>query len=248
MDRTSPSGTASTTLHNSKLISKRRQDRLAAAPTTRDSYHHGDLRAALIQAADEMIAQNGIEGFSLRAAAQRAGVSPAAPAHHFGGAKGLLTEVAILAYERAASYIDGAGRSEDIVTDVRAVGLAFIKFAVDYPGHFRLMFRNDLVDRSDPRLSAASKGPGIRLGHAVLAYRSNAVPQPGSFEDSAEMLCGIAAFHGLANMVIEEKAVQFFKGATAKNFVVQYLPKVVDHLFPRNKAHLREPQPRKEKA
>ncbi|AXC13844.1 Transcriptional regulator, TetR family [Acidisarcina polymorpha] len=203
---------------------------------------------ALIQAADEMIAQGGIEGFSLRAAAQRAGVSPAAPAHHFGGAKGLLTEVAILAYERAGRYIDGAGHSNDIVADVRAVGLAFIKFAIDYPGHFRLMFRNDLVDRSDPRLSKASKEPGIRLGHAVLAYRSNAVPQPGSFEDSAEMLCGIAALHGLANMVIEEKAMQFFKGATAKNFVNRYLPKVVEHLFPRTETHPSEPERRKDDA
>ena len=238
MGRTSPTRTASTTLPKSKGLSKRRKDAPADHAKLRDSYHHGDLRAALIQAADEKIAQSGIEGFSLRAAAQRAGVSPAAPAHHFGGAKGLLTEVAILAYERAGRYIDRAGRSEDVVADVRAVGLAFITFAVDYPGHFRLMFRNDLVDRSDPRLSAASKGPGIRLGQAVLAYRYKAVPQPGSFEDSADMLCGIAALHGLANMVIEEKAVQFFKGATAKNFISQYLPRVVEHLFPRTQAHL----------
>ena len=246
MNRTHPSGLASTTLHNSKPLSKRRQDCPALAPGPRDSYHHGNLRAALIKAADEMIAHGGIEEFSLRAAAQRAGVSPAAPAHHFGGAKGLLTEVAILAYERAGRYIDGAGRSNDIVADVRAVGVAFIKFAVEYPGHFRLMFRNDLVDRSDPRLSAASKEPVIRLGHAVLAYRSNAVPQPGSFEHSAEMLCGIAALHGLANMVIEEKAMQFFKGATAKNFVSRYLPKVVEHLFPRIEVHLSEPEPERE--
>ncbi len=183
-----------------------------------------------------MIAQSGIEGFSLRAAAQRAGVSAAAPAHHFGGAKGLLTEVAILAYERAGRHIDDAGHSDDAVADVRAVGLAFIRFAINHPGHFRLMFRNDLVDRTEPRLSAASKAPGIRLGRAVLAYRSNTVPQPGSFEDSAEMLCGIAALHGLANMVIEEKAMQFFKGATAKNFVAKYLPRVVEHLFPRAEA------------
>lgn len=104
--------------------------------------------------------KKGIEGFSLRAADQKAGVSPAASAHHFGGAKGLLLEVAILAYERAGWYIDGAGRLYDVVTDVRAVGLSFICFAVDYPGDFRLMFRNDLVDRSDPRLAAAQQRTG----------------------------------------------------------------------------------------
>ena len=122
---------------------------------------------------------------------------------------------------------------QDVVNDVRAVGLSFIRFAVDYPGHFRLMFRNDLVDRSDPRLAAASKTPGNRLGQAVLAYRGEMKSGPGSFEQSAEMLCGIAALHGLANLVLEEKALHFFKGATAKNFVGEYLPKVIEHLYPR---------------
>ena len=227
-------GTVEAARHNPSDLSKRRQDNSLNAVTARDSYHHGDLRAALITAADELIAQKGIEGFSLRAAAQRAGVSPAAPAHHFGGAKGLLTEVAILAYERAGRYIDGAGRSQDAVADVRAVGLSFVKFAVDHPGHFRLMFRNDLVDRSDPRFKAASKAPGIRLGHAVLTYRGRTDPSPASFEDAAEMLCGMAALHGLANLVLEEKAIHFFKGATAKNFTKEYLPKVIEHLYPRS--------------
>jgi AcrR family transcriptional regulator len=233
MGRTSLLKTTMTAANETSGLSERRQDKPASTRSGRDSYHHGDLRAALIAAADEIIEQKGIEGFSLRAAAQKAGVSPAAPAHHFGGAKGLLTEVAILAYERAGRYIDGAGHSQDVVADVRAVNLAFVKFAVDHPGHFRLMFRNNLVDRSDPRLAAASKGPGMRLGHAVLAYRGNAKPNPASFEDAAEMLCGLATLHGLANLVLEEKATHFFKGATAKNFVSEYLPRVIEHLYPR---------------
>src|ERR687885_2712367 len=132
-------------------------------PGKRSTYHHGDLRAALIQAADEIIAEGGIEAFSLRAAAQRAGVSPAAPAHHFGSAKGLLTEVALLAFERVGRYIEAAGHSDDVVTDMRALGLALVTFAVDHPGHFRLMFRNDLVNRSDPRYPEMSIKPGMRL-------------------------------------------------------------------------------------
>jgi AcrR family transcriptional regulator len=231
MARTSSPKTVQTTASHSSALSKRRQDRASTVKKARISYHHGDLRAALILAADELIAEKGIEGFSLRAAAQKAGVSPAAPAHHFGAAKGLLTEVAILAYERAGQYIEKAGRSHDAVTDVRAVMLAFVTYAVDYPGHFRLMFRKDLVDRSDARLAAASKGPGNRLGHAVLAYRGKAKPDPGSFEDAADMLCGIATLHGLANLVLEEKAAHFFKGATAKNFVGEYLPKVIEHFY-----------------
>ncbi len=196
------------------------------------TYHHGDLREALIQAADEMIAKEGIESFSLRTAAQRAGVSPAAPAHHFGNARGLLTEVAILAYERADHYVEQAGHSEDVVADVRAVSLAFISFALHHPGHFRLMFRNDLVDRSDPRLAAASKIPGMRLARAVLAYRGTPDVDPESFGDAADMLCGLATLHGLANLMLEEKAAHFFQGASPKNFVKEYLPKVIERLYP----------------
>ncbi len=202
-------------------------------PNKRLSYHHGDLRAALIEAADEIIAKEGIEGFSLRTAAQRAGVSPAAPAHHFGSARGLLTEVAILAYERADRSIGEAGQTDDAVADVRAVSLAFIDFVLRYPGHFRLMFRNDLVDRSDPRLAAVSKAPGMRLARAILAYRGKAEIDPGSFDDAADMLCGLATLHGLAHLVLEEKAAHFFEGANRKNFVKEYLPKVIERLYPR---------------
>jgi len=69
----------------------------------------------LIQAADEIIAEGGIEAFSLRAAAQRAGVSPGAPAHHFGSAKGLLTEVALLAFDRLSRYIEEVRRLDDVI-------------------------------------------------------------------------------------------------------------------------------------
>lgn len=198
----------------------------------RSTYHHGDLRAALIKAADEIIAKDGIEAFSLRVAAQRAGVSPSAPAHHFGSAKGLLTEVALLAFERADRYIADAGHSNDVVADVRAVSLAFITFVLHHPGHFRLMFRNDLVDRSDPRFAAVSSRPGLRLGRAVLAYRGKVDVEPGSFENAADMLCGMATLHGLAHLVLEDKAAHFFHGANRRNFLKEYLPRVIGRLYP----------------
>lgn len=206
----------------------------------RSTYHHGDLRAALIQAADEIIAEQGIESFSLRAAAQRAGVSPAAPAHHFGSAKGLLTEVSLLAFERANRYIEAADHDKDVVADVRGVSLAFITFVLHHPGHFRLMFRNDLVNRDDPRFAAASRNPGMRLGRAVLAYRGTPNVDPDSFEDAADMLCGLSTLHGLAHLVMEEKAAHFFRNANSQNFVKEYLPKVIQRLYPDGNATSRK--------
>lgn len=181
----------------------------------RSTYHHGDLRAALIEAADAIITEGGIEAFSLRAAALRAGVSPAAPAHHFGSARGLLTEVAFLAFERVDRYIEDAGHSEDVVADVRAVSLAFLTFVLHHPGHFRLMFRNDLVNREDPRFAAVSKRPGMRLSRAVLAYHGRLDLDPNSFDDAADMLCGLATLHGLAHLLLEDKAAHFFRQATS---------------------------------
>lgn len=209
----------------------------------RSTYHHGDLRAALIRAADEIIAEGGIETFSLRAAAVRAGVSPGAPAHHFGSAKGLLTEVAFLAYERVDQYIQKAGSSTDPVADVRSVSLAFLKFVLDHPGHFRLMFRNDLVNRQDPRFAAVSKRPGIRLSRAVLAYHGRYDVDPDSFEDAADMLCGLSTLHGLAHLVLEDKAAHFFRKANSRNFVKEYLPKVIERLYPAKPARGSKEQP-----
>jgi AcrR family transcriptional regulator len=202
-------------------------------PAKRSTYHHGDLRAALIQAADDIIAEGGIEAFSLRAAAQRAGVSPGAPAHHFGSAKGLLTEVALLAFERAGRYLEEVGHSEDAVTDVRALSLAFVTFALDHPGHFRLMFRNDLVNRNDPRYPEVSIKPGKRLSLAIAAYQGKSDLDLNRFEDAADIFCALSTLHGLAHLVLAEKTAPFFQNVTAADFVKKELPRVLERLYPR---------------
>ncbi len=201
-------------------------------PGKRSTYHHGDLRAALIQAADEIIAEGGIEAFSLRAAAQRAGVSPAAPAHHFGSAKGLLTEVALLAFERVGQYIEEAGHSDDVVTDMRALSLAFVTFAVDHPGHFRLMFRNDLVDRSDPRYPEMSIKPGMRLALAIAAYHGKSEMDLNRFEDAADTFCALSTLHGLAHLILAEKTAPFFENASSRDFLEKELPRVLARMYP----------------
>ena len=72
---------------------------------SRENYHHGQLREALITAADEILHESGIEGFSLRKAAARAGVSPGAPAHHFKSVTGLLTAVAVLTLDEKLTWL-----------------------------------------------------------------------------------------------------------------------------------------------
>lgn len=198
----------------------------------RSTYHHGDLRAALIQAADDIIAEGGLEAFSLRAAAQRAGVSPGAPAHHFGSAKGLLTEVALLAFERLGGCIEEVGRSGDVAADVRALSLAFVTFVLDHPGHFRLMFRNDLVNRDDPRYRELSMKPGRRLDLAIAAYRGKPEVDVNRFEDAADIFCGMSMLYGMATLILEEKAAHFFENATSRDFAKKELLRVLEHMYP----------------
>lgn len=117
--------------------------RTPAADATRDAYHHGALREALIEAAEAVLAERGLEGFSLREVARRSGVSPAAPAHHFGDAEGLLAAVATLAFDGLTAALkagDERGGS-DPVAQLREQGLGYVGFALKHPGRFGLMFR-----------------------------------------------------------------------------------------------------------
>lgn len=129
---------------------------------TKSGYHHGDLRAALLTAAAEQIAAEGVDAVSLRALAQRAGVSHAAPAHHFGNRQGLLTELAIEGFLLLADELHAAAG------DFRAVAVAYIGFARRYPGHFDVMFRRDLLRSDDERLAAVRRRTGEELRSGVV--------------------------------------------------------------------------------
>ncbi|WP_183816738.1 hypothetical protein [Tunturibacter empetritectus] len=72
----------------------------------------------------------------------------------------------------------------------------------------------------------------MRLSLAVLAYRGRGEVDPDSFDDAADMLCGLSTLHGLAHLVLEDKAAHFFRGANSKNFIKNYLPKVIERLYP----------------
>ncbi|SDE35958.1 TetR/AcrR family transcriptional regulator [Glycomyces harbinensis] len=117
-----------------------------------DRYHHGDLRRALIDAAVEAVGEAGPSALSLRAVAKRAGVSHAAPAHHFGDKAGLLTAVAAEGFDRFADALEAAWRD---FGEFGAVGAAYVRFAIDHRPYFEVMFRPELVHTDDPDLLRA---------------------------------------------------------------------------------------------
>ena len=115
----------------------------------RTSYHHGALRAAVLSEAAVMVDREGVDGVTLRELARRVGVSHAAPAHHFGDRRGLFTALAVDGFEVLARELADAGN------DFRAVALAYVRFAIEHPGHYAVMYRLDLLDPADPTLLAA---------------------------------------------------------------------------------------------
>lgn len=126
--------------------------------TKKPAYHHGDLRNALIGAALEILEANGVEGLTLRGVAARAGVSHAAPAHHFPSIKSLLTALCTIGFLRFHDSVAQACASapEEAPSQLRAAGAGYLAFAVSQPELFRLMFSTPASDWTDDALCAAS--------------------------------------------------------------------------------------------
>ena len=160
-------------------------------------YHHGNLRRALLDAAIDMIATDGVAALNLRDLARRCGVSHAAPAHHFGDGRGMLTAIATEGYDglAAATATTWAETSSFL-----EVGVAYVRYAVTHPGHFAVMFRPDLVDPADPQLVRASTASAAMLYGPV-----GSVADVGGDED-ARQVAGTAAWalvHGIATLWLQ---------------------------------------------
>jgi AcrR family transcriptional regulator len=173
----------------------------------RERYHHGDLQRALIAAAEAILTERGVEGFTLREAARRAGVSAAAPAHHFGSAAGLLTEVALLGFETLTRFLrDGADEGgADPAARLRGQGLGYVRFARAHPARFLLMFRKDRLNWEDGRLRAAGQAAFLELEDAVRAYRGIAAGGPLDRAALATVLAAWSVVHGFAHLALDGK-------------------------------------------
>jgi len=179
----------------------------------RQSYHHGDLREALIRAADAILAENGVEGFTLRAAARRAGVSAAAPAYHFASVRGLLTEIAILGYEELRRYVEIADFAGSGTALLRAQAAGYVRFALTHPGRFRVMFRPDLHLPEEERLHEAAYAAMGQI--ALTVGRINNLPlDPADRRIMALTVAAWSQAHGIAQLFLDGKLSGFAGTAT----------------------------------
>jgi AcrR family transcriptional regulator len=135
----------------------------------RESYHHGNLREALIEAALDLIAERGPAGFTFAEVARAAGVSPAAPYRHFRDRNALVAEIARLGFEQFAVELETAWRGgrPNPVTAIENCGKAYLAFARQEPASYAAMFGAGLVLEDDPTLLVASERAFGVLRHAA---------------------------------------------------------------------------------
>ncbi|MBK8457405.1 MAG: TetR/AcrR family transcriptional regulator [Phyllobacteriaceae bacterium] len=165
-------------------------------------YHHGDLRAALLSAAEEELAEKGVEAFTLRGVAKRAGVSHAAPAHHFRNVEAMLTALAAIGFRRltAAMRARHAEAAKTPRDQFIASGVGYVDFALANPALFRLMFSSQRPEHGNADMADAGAEAFEVLVDDVAAVRGDdpMASRDGRFDVTAAW----SLAHGLANLLI----------------------------------------------
>ncbi|RLV71026.1 Transcriptional regulator, TetR family [Streptomyces sp. CBMAI 2042] len=118
------------------------------------TYHHGDLRAACLRAARELLEEDGSAGLSLRAVARRAGVSATAPYRHYADREALVSAVAAEGYRELAGSLAQAHPAPSTPDELSGVAVAYVRFALEHPALFRAMFAEPCDPSSAERVAA----------------------------------------------------------------------------------------------
>jgi len=160
-------------------------------PRGERSYHHGDLRNGLLEAARAILEEQDLSALTLRAVARRAGVSHAAPYRHFPNHEALLVELGLEGFAELRQFIVEAGKVGGPESErIANIGAAYMRFVAQRPAVARLMFGPQLPHREKfPALSTAADAIGAEIGAAL--------------SDPNLGLAVWAAVHGLAMLVLE---------------------------------------------
>ncbi len=181
--------------------------RSRAKGTARPSktYHHGNLRPALVEAAAGLLETAGPLGVTLRGAARMAGVSQTAPYRHFADKDALLAAVAEDGFQALTAAMSRAEQAERSgpTRKLQAIGVAYVRFAVDYPSRYRLMFGPVVQGRSHPALRAPAQAAWSVLNGAVASCQRAGQVRIG--EPAALSFVLWSLLHGLAALILDEQ-------------------------------------------
>lgn len=157
----------------------------------RESYHHGNLRRELMDAALRLVSEGGPDAFTVSEAAREAGVSSGAPYRHFADRRALLRAVAEEGHELHAEALEAAVRDADPRQRVAAIGEAEIRFALEHPAHYRVMWAPEYRDPEDDAMVQEIEANRARIEASVAS------------RDAAAMLAAQCAIYGLARLAAD---------------------------------------------
>lgn len=172
--------------------------------SARKRYHHGNLRAALVEAGLQIIELEGVDGISLRAVARRARVSHSAPYHHFANKAELLAALAAAGFDQLVVAMQSEmAQVKEPLDQLRAIGRAYTHFAANNPFVFRMMFRPELTKPAKhPQLrEAEARAFGALIQSIVVCQQAEQLPPSDPFELAA---CAWSGVHGLATLQVEQ--------------------------------------------
>lgn len=169
------------------------------------TYHHGELKASILLAAGNILEKEGLASLSVREAARRAGVSHNAPYRHFPDRESLLAALAAEGFERFARALE-EGQSRD---GLRGRGEAYVRFALEHPQRFRLMFGGEVAMQKHPALREAATRAFSGLAGALTQHLSGVASGDAS-------IAAWALVHGLANLMLNERIAASLRGARSE--------------------------------
>jgi AcrR family transcriptional regulator len=182
--------------------SRRRQ------PTGETPYHHGDLHDALLAAAERVLERDGLAGLTLRAVAREAGVSHAAPTHHFGDLTGLLSELAAIGFRRFNEAMATSDSTETHpLMKALARAKAYVAYAQARPGMYGLMFRTERLEMTRPSLHEAATAAFEGLANAVSLIRNEKLAGEAlealSLDQAAAIARTWSLVHGFTTLLLD---------------------------------------------
>jgi len=170
-----------------------------------DTYQHGDLRHALIQAGLKLLSEGGLTALSLRAAAQLAGVSHAAPYRHFKDKDALVAAIAEEGFRLLTRHMKDeleASGADDSVARLRAAAVGYVAFAVEHPGYFRVTFGGAFGEPGTYRAleEAGTEAYGVLRGIVSEGIATGLLREGDPDQIS---LAALSLVHGLGMLIVD---------------------------------------------
>ena len=174
------------------------------------SYHHGALHEALLKAAEQVLERDGLQGLTLRAVAREAGVSHAAPTHHFGDLIGMVSDLAAIGFRQFNAAMAAASRGSADAARARAT--AYVAYARAHPGMYSLMFRTERIDMTRPALREAAHASFAGLAGAVGASRHERITEETlSLEQVAAIVRAWSLVHGFTTLLLDGRLTDILR-------------------------------------